>query len=59
MQGVPITWMAFAVGLSPGDKAKEPSVTRVPLRWGPLMGTWHGGPSVMQMGFEGQRWSLR
>lgn len=33
-----------------GDKAKEPSV---PFRWGPLMGTWHGGASVMQMGFEG------
>lgn len=31
----------------------------VPFRWGPLMGTWYGGPSVMQMGFEGQRWSLR
>lgn len=42
-----------------GDKAKEPSVARVPFRWGPLIGTWHGRLSVMQMGFEGQRWSLR
>lgn len=42
-----------------GDKAKEPLVARVPSRWSPLMGTWHGGLSVMQMGFEGQRWSLR
>lgn len=42
-----------------GDKAKEPFVTRLLFRWGPLMGTWHGGLSVMQMGFEGERWSLR
>lgn len=42
-----------------GDKAKEPLVARVPSRWGLLMGTWHGGLSVMQMGFEGQRWNWR
>lgn len=34
-------------------------MARVPFRWGPLIGAWHGGLSVMQMGFEGQRWSLR
>lgn len=34
-------------------------MARMPFRWGPLLGTWHGGPSVMQMGFEGQGWSLK
>lgn len=42
-----------------GDKAKEPSVARVPFRGDPHMGTRHGEPSVMQMGFEGQRWSSK
>lgn len=32
-------------------------MTRVPFRWGPIMGTRQGDP-LTPMGFEGQ-WSLR